>query len=86
MNLKFLRTVIAISEYSTFVAAGKASGLSHCAVSVHIKSLEDELGILIVDRRKRPPILTDRGIALIENAGEFLQSLIILNLWGMKRP
>ncbi|MCJ8337250.1 MAG: LysR family transcriptional regulator [Pseudomonadales bacterium] len=68
MNLRFLRTVIAISEYPTFVAAGEALGLSHSAVSVHIKSLEDELGMLIVDRRKRPPILTDRGIALIENA------------------
>ncbi|OUS37332.1 hypothetical protein A9R01_04835 ['Osedax' symbiont bacterium Rs2_46_30_T18] len=73
MNLRFLRTAIAISEYPTFVAAGKALGLSHSAVSVHIKALEDELGILIVDRRKRPPILTDRGIALVENAREIFE-------------
>ncbi|TLP61615.1 LysR family transcriptional regulator [Parasedimentitalea maritima] len=73
MNLRFLRTVVAVSQYPTFVAAGEAMGLSHSAVSVHIKTLEDELQITLVDRKKRPPVLTDRGIALVEHAQKIFE-------------
>jgi len=68
MNLHFLRTIIAVSQYPTFVAAGEALGLSHSAVSVHVKALEQELQVVLVDRKRRPPVLTDKGIALVEHA------------------
>ncbi|MBL4786958.1 MAG: LysR family transcriptional regulator [Cohaesibacteraceae bacterium] len=73
MNLRFLRTIVAISEYPTFVSAGVALGLSHSAVSVHVKALEEELQILLVDRKRRPPVLTDKGIALVEHARRILE-------------
>jgi DNA-binding transcriptional LysR family regulator len=73
MNLRFLRTMIAVSQYPTFVAAGEAMGLSHSAVSVHIKALEEELQITLFDRSKRPPLLTDRGIALVEHAQRIME-------------
>lgn len=73
MNLHFLRTIIAISQYPTFVSAGAALGLSHSAVSVHVKSLEQELQITLVDRKRRPPVLTDKGIALVEHAKRIME-------------
>ncbi len=73
MNLHFLRTIIAISQYPTFVAAGEALGLSHSAVSVHVKALEQELQIVLVDRKRRPPVLTDKGIALVEHAKRIME-------------
>ena len=73
MNLHFLRTMIAISQYPTFVAAGEALGLSHSAVSVHVKALEQELQIVLVDRKRRPPVLTDKGIALVEHAKRIME-------------
>lgn len=73
MNLHFLRTIIAISQYRTFVAAGEALGLSHSAVSVHVKALEQQLQIVLVDRKRRPPVLTDKGIALVEHAKRIME-------------
>ncbi|MCF6234474.1 MAG: LysR substrate-binding domain-containing protein [Rhodobacteraceae bacterium] len=73
MNLHFLRTIVAISQYPTFVAAGQALGLSHSAVSVHVKALEEELQIKLVDRKRRPPVLTDKGIALVEHAKRIME-------------
>ncbi len=73
MNLHFLRTIVAVSQYPTFVAAGAALGLSHSAVSVHVKALERELQTALVDRKRRPPVLTDKGIALVEHAKRILE-------------
>lgn len=72
MNLRFLKTIIAISEHPSFNAAALALGLSHSAVSLQIKTLEDELQMRIVDRTTRPPTLTDDGLALVEHARQML--------------
>ena len=68
MNLRFLSTLLAVAEHPSFISAANALGLSHSAVSLQIKALEDELGILIVDRSTRPPTLTDDGLALVGHA------------------
>jgi len=68
MNLRQLRTLVAIAEQGSFTAAGNAVGLSHSAISLHVKALEEELGIALVDRTQRPPRLTARGTALVEQA------------------
>ncbi|MCH8167668.1 MAG: LysR family transcriptional regulator [Proteobacteria bacterium] len=44
MNLRQLRTLVAIAEQGSFTAAGNAVGLSHSAISLHVKALEQELG------------------------------------------
>ena len=72
MNLRRLRTMVAIAEAPSFTAAGAALGLSHGAVSLHVKELEAELGVALVDRARRPPVLTDRGAALVEHARRML--------------
>jgi len=72
MNLRFLQTIVTIAEQPTFVAAANALGLSHSAVSLHVKSLEDELQLQIVDRNTRPPTLTDTGLSLVEYARRML--------------
>jgi DNA-binding transcriptional LysR family regulator len=68
MDLHRLRTIVALSEHPSFSAAGASMGLSHSAVSLHVKELEAELGVALVDRARRPPVLTDRGVALVEQA------------------
>ena len=68
MNLRQLRTLVAIAEQGSFTAAGNAVGLSHSAISLHVKALEEELGIALVDRTQRPPRLTSRGSSLVEQA------------------
>ncbi|MEM1160853.1 MAG: LysR family transcriptional regulator [Pseudomonadota bacterium] len=68
VNPKHLATLVAISEHGSFSAAGDAIGRSHSAVSLHIKALEEEVGVLLVDRVQRPPVLTPDGEAMAEQA------------------
>jgi len=68
MNLRFLRTVIALSQHASLNAAARSLGLSHSAVSLQIKALEEELQFPILDRSRRPPVLTGEGMALVEHA------------------
>lgn len=75
LNLRCLRTIIAVAENGTFVDAAAALRLSHSAVSLHIKMLEDELQAALVDRSRRPPVLTERGLALVERARRMMDLL-----------
>jgi DNA-binding transcriptional LysR family regulator len=68
MNLRQLHTLVAIADRGSFTAAGEAVGLSHSAVSLQVKALEEELGVSLADRNQRPPRLTARGLALVEQA------------------
>lgn len=65
MNIRQLKTMVALAECRTFTEVGQQLGLSHSAISLHIKSLEEELNVLLVDRSVRPPVITERGRALI---------------------
>ncbi len=72
MNIRHLRTLLAAVERGSFAAAGEAVGVSHSAVSLQIKTLEDELGVVLFDRTKRPPAPTVRGRALADHARKTL--------------
>ena len=72
MELRHLRTLIAVADYRTFVAAGQAIGLTQSAVSLHIKALEETLGTKLFDRARRPPVLNAHGRALVERAREIV--------------
>ncbi|MCI4664355.1 MAG: LysR substrate-binding domain-containing protein [Neomegalonema sp.] len=73
MNLRQLRTMIVLAEIPSFAGAGKALGVSHSAVSLQIKSLEDELGLMLIDRSRRPPALTEQGALLVERARQVMR-------------
>ena len=47
MDLRRLRTLVAIADAPSFTAAGEAVGLSHSAVSLHVKEMEAEFGKLL---------------------------------------
>jgi DNA-binding transcriptional LysR family regulator len=72
MSIRHLRTLIAISEHGSFAAAADAVALTQSAVSQQMKALEDELGIEMFDRRKRPPQLSSQGKALIPRARQLV--------------
>lgn len=64
---------MAIAEQPSFTAAAGALGLSHSAISLQVKTLEEELQLQIVDRGTRPPTLTDVGFTLVEHSKRMLQ-------------
>lgn len=72
MDVKTLYTLTAIADRGSMAKAGDAIGLSLSAVSMQMRALEEELGMRIFDRSRRPPVLTDAGLALTHRARELL--------------
>lgn len=75
MNLRQLRTLHGVLQQGSFAAAGDRIGLSHAAISVQMRQLEDELGVALFDRGKRPVTLTAEGLRIADIAGEVLDKL-----------
>ena len=73
MDLRHLKTIIAIAENGSFAAAGDAIGLTQSAVSLHVKALEEALETKLFDRTTRPPRLNTRGRNLVERARDIVE-------------
>lgn len=73
MSIQNLRTLLAIAERGSFAAAAREVHLTESAVSMQVKALEDELGLVLFDRSKRPPVLTEAGRALLPEARELVR-------------
>ncbi len=68
MDIRHLKTFIAIDDHGTFGAAGKAVGLTQSAISQQVRAIEEHLNVKVFDRTVRPPALTVHGIAVLERA------------------
>ncbi|WP_299965131.1 LysR family transcriptional regulator [uncultured Roseobacter sp.] len=68
MNIQHMRILIAVIDTGSFAAAGEAVGRSQSAISLQIKSLEEELGLTLFDRLVRPPRPTAKARALADHA------------------
>jgi DNA-binding transcriptional LysR family regulator len=68
MDIRHLKTLVAIADYGSFGAAGEAVFLSQSAVSQQVRIVEEFLGVKIFDRTVRPPALTASGVMLLESA------------------
>ena len=74
MPIKFLKTLIAISEKGNFSEAADRVCVTPAAVSQQMKRLEEVLDIDLFDRDKRTPELTSTGKALIPKAREIVRA------------
>lgn len=72
MSLRALRTLLAIAQHGSFVRAADAVCLTQSAVSLHVRSLEEEFGAPLFDRSKRVAVLTEAGQHAVERAREIL--------------
>ncbi|GAB7530233.1 LysR family transcriptional regulator [Pseudomonas sp. 3A(2025)] len=72
MSLKALRSLVAIARYGSFVKAADSLSLTPSAISLQIKSLEDELRVSLFDRSRRQVTLTEAGQLALAQAETIL--------------
>jgi LysR family hydrogen peroxide-inducible transcriptional activator len=68
MTITQLQYVLAVAEYKNFTLAAEKSFVTQPTLSMQIQKVEEELGILIFDRSKKPIQLTDIGQKIVNQA------------------
>lgn len=72
MDIYQLRTFVTVAREGSITRASELLFLSQPAVSAHIKSLEDELGLVLFERTPRGMSLTGTGTKLLAKAEQML--------------
>jgi len=75
MELRQLHYFIAIAEACHFRKAAESLRIAQPALSRQMKSLEDELGVLLFERTSRGALLTKAGRGLFEDAKRIIQDV-----------
>ena len=74
MDIRQLKTFIAIAEHGTLAKAADAVGLTPSAVSQQIQALESEVRAELFDRSTRPMTLNSYGLQMLEAARNLVRS------------
>ena len=72
--MRRFKTLLAIAETGTFAGAASKLHLTPAAVSQQMKVLEEEMGVSLFDRSRRPPQLNPAGYALVPKVQSLLES------------
>ncbi|MGN0007447.1 MAG: LysR substrate-binding domain-containing protein [Alistipes sp.] len=73
MTIIQLEYLLAVANFGSFSVAAEHCFVTQPSLSMQIKSLEEELGVMLLDRSKKPVIPTKAGEAVIEQAREALK-------------
>lgn len=68
MTITQLQYVLAVAEYRNFTLAAEKCFVTQPTLSMQIQKVEEELGVLIFDRSKKPIQLTDIGQKIVSQA------------------
>ena len=74
MNIQQLEYIVAVDQERHFQKAANLCHISQPTLSMMIQKLEDELGVKIFDRRKKPIIVTEEGERVLELARSILHT------------
>jgi LysR family transcriptional regulator, hydrogen peroxide-inducible genes activator len=68
MTLTQLEYIVALDNYKSFLSASDKSFITQPTLSMQIKKLEEELGVVLFDRTKQPIMPTEIGKLIIEQS------------------
>ncbi len=68
MTIAQLKYLLAVAKYLNFTKASQQCHVTQPTLSMQIQKLEDELGVLIFDRNKKPIKVTEIGQKIIDQA------------------
>ena len=75
MEFRELRTFCAVVKLGSISAPARSLNLGQPAATKHLKKLEEELGVELLFRGRRPIQLTAAGTALLEIAGPLVEGI-----------
>ena len=75
MTIIQLEYLLAVANCGSFSQASEQCFVTQPSLSMQIKNLEEELGVILLDRSKKPVIPTEVGEVVIRNAKEISGSL-----------
>src|SRR5579871_6232375 len=75
MNLQSLKYLTALTEHQHFGKAAQACFISQPTLSMQIKKLEEELGLILVERTNKSVLLTSAGEVITKHAKNILMEI-----------
>ena len=75
MNINQLKYFTAVAEYKSFTKAANQYYISQTAITQQIRALEEQMGVDVIDRTKRPIALTPAGNVFLIEAKAILERL-----------
>lgn len=75
VNLLQLKYFVGIAHHGSFASAARALFVTQPSLSQHVKNLENELGVALLQRNARGVRLTDEGRELVHHATAILERL-----------
>lgn len=82
MNIQQLQYIIALDRYKNFTRASESCFITQATMSTMIRRLEEELDVVIFDRKASPILTTDAGKEIIAEAEKALEHIKKMTLAG----
>ncbi|MEZ4705256.1 MAG: LysR substrate-binding domain-containing protein [Bdellovibrionota bacterium] len=73
LSIDQLRYIVALAQKKHFGQAARECHISQPSLSAQIQKAEEQLGTIIFDRSKKPILLTDAGVAIVDQARKVLK-------------
>lgn len=74
MTIIQLEYLLAVANCGSFSLAAERCFVTQPSLSMQIKALEEELGVVLLDRSKKPIVPTSVGVVILEQARQTLNS------------
>ncbi len=74
MTITQLEYLVAVANCGSFSLASEKCFVTQPSLSMQVKNLEEELGVILLDRSKKPVIPTEAGKIVIQNAKETIRA------------
>lgn len=78
MTIIQLEYLLAVANYGSFSLVAEKCFVTQPSLSMQVKNLEEELGVIVLDRSKKPVLPTDAGLAVIRQAKEAVQAFAMV--------
>ena len=79
MTIIQLEYLVAVANLGSFSLAGEKCFVTLRSFFLQVKNLEEELGVILLDRSKKPVIPTEAGTAVLQQAREVLTAFYRVN-------